>query len=100
MLFMSTSTKYHFNLPLQENGNENKMELLHEPLILNLNVEQDFSYYKKIYDNAIIVDTIYAQLKELLKNRNPKIKFSDQEYARCIQEHLKNTSIEKYGVWV
>jgi hypothetical protein len=53
-----------------------------QPVILDINLSQDFDYFKSICENAIICDKVFDQLKELIKKRNPKVKFSADEYAQ------------------
>lgn len=87
------------DLPLQ-NCTEESHELIYKPCVLNINHAPDFIYFKSICENAIIVDKIYQQLQELMKKRNPKNKFSAEEYAKRIDEHLNGASIDKYGLWI
>ncbi len=47
-----------------------------------------------------IVDTIYSQLRELIKSRNPQKTLDEIEYDQLISTHLNNTPINNYGVWV
>ncbi len=49
---------------------------------------------------VMVYDEIYSQLKELIKSRNPKKRFTDSEYDAEITKHLKGKKIEEYGVWV
>lgn len=47
-----------------------------------------------------IYDEIEAQLRELIKSRNPTIKIKADEYPELIRKHLDGRDISKYGVWV
>ncbi|MET3113672.1 molybdopterin/thiamine biosynthesis adenylyltransferase/nitroreductase [Pedobacter sp. CG_S7] len=47
-----------------------------------------------------VFDTIYNQLKDLLKGLNPKKVFEDNELDAAIKNHLKGVDSNLYGVWV
>ncbi len=97
---MSFNTRNQLHLPSQKNYACNGKELCCEPVILDVNLSQDFDYFKSICETAIICDKVIDQLKELIKKRNPKVKFSEEEYAQIVHQHLNGVSIEKYGLWI
>ena len=45
-------------------------------------------------------DTIWAQLKELVKSKKPSVTLSLDEIEADIKAHLDGTLMETYGVWV
>lgn len=47
-----------------------------------------------------IFDTIYSQLSELVKIKNPQRRLNQEEIANLIEIHLGNVELKKYGVWV
>jgi hypothetical protein len=47
-----------------------------------------------------IIDEINGQLKELIQLRSPNKIFTNQELEKKVQKHIKDTPIEKYGIWV
>jgi molybdopterin/thiamine biosynthesis adenylyltransferase len=50
--------------------------------------------------NLHVFDTIYSQLKDLVKGLNPKVIFNDVTIEEAITKHLNGTDLEEYGVWV
>src|SRR5689334_12715605 len=96
---MLTTSTHHLRYS-PENHATNRRELIYKPLILDINNEFDFSYFKSLHKAAVIIDNVYNQLKELIKSRNPKNKLSEEQYGKCIGEYLKDGPIDKHGVWV
>src|SRR5690606_9428644 len=47
-----------------------------------------------------VFDTIESQLKELIKTSQPSKTFKDSELNVPVKEHLGDTSMDEYGVWV
>ncbi|KAA6438975.1 Rv1355c family protein [Dyadobacter flavalbus] len=45
-------------------------------------------------------DSVYEQLKELIKIRNPQSRLAENDYKEIIDFHLNNCSMEQYGTWV
>ncbi|MEP7141805.1 MAG: Rv1355c family protein [Ferruginibacter sp.] len=97
---MSIKEPNPYCLHLQQGLTVTAEESTYKPVILNINRRSDFKYFNIISKTAIISDTIYGQLKELLKKRNPKSRFSEEEYAWLIRDYLNGISIKKYGLWV
>lgn len=60
--------------------------------------------YKKFCENLpvsmMVVDEIEAQLKGLIKSRNPSKKFTDEDWQTILPEFLGATLLDDYGVWV
>lgn len=54
----------------------------------------------KINPTIVILDEIKGQLEELLKLKKPNLKFTPDELNKEIENHIKNTPIQEYGVWV
>jgi len=48
---------------------------------------------------SFVQDKINAQLKELIKLRNPAVKIGSEEYGGLIEKHLAGRNIDDYGVW-
>ena len=47
-----------------------------------------------------IYDQIYGQLQELIKSKNPKIKFDEASLQEEISKHIGDIPLDEYGVWV
>lgn len=45
-------------------------------------------------------DSIYEQLRELMKHRHPDVKLTEERYRELIDIHLDGRSQEEYGAWV
>ena len=62
--------------------------------------EQLFVQLIKSSDSIAVIDEIESQLNELIKLKNPKIKFTDEELKKKVAEHVNGTELHQYGVWV
>ena len=73
-----------------------------KPQFFELSNISDRQSFEQLLDrgNIFIHDEIYGQLKALLKSRNPRRKFTDEEYDAIIKEHAGEGPLEEYGVWV
>lgn len=76
---------------------------IYKPTFFRLTNEQDSAalnelLVKKTYIK--VYDTMWAQLKELVKTTNPKLSFTHQQIEDAIQSHLDGVPMEQYGVWV
>lgn len=47
-----------------------------------------------------IHDRIHAQLRELLKSLNPRVRFSEPDLEDAIVKHLKGRELKEYGCWI
>lgn len=73
------------------------------PIILRPSRDSDRRMLKKIRSGRsgiICVDTIHAQLGDLVETRNPSKKLTDEEIDRLVEEHLAGRSIDEHGAWV
>ena len=73
------------------------------PIIYRLNLESDKKAFETLLEevsNVLIFDEINSQLTELIKLRNPKLKFDLLQVNGLIEKHLGGIPIEEYGVWV
>ena len=50
--------------------------------------------------NITVFDELLGQLEELVKSKNPKIKFTKNELTEAAKKHIGKTLFEEYGVWV
>ena len=76
---------------------------IYKPQFYRLNNENDITDLRRLIDLKSIIsvyDTLYDQLKELLKGRNPSVPLSDDDYPALIEKHLNGCTLEAYGVWV
>ncbi|MBL7901105.1 MAG: Rv1355c family protein [Bacteroidia bacterium] len=48
----------------------------------------------------ILHDTIKDQIAELIKYRNPSVKFTNEALARHVLDYIGSKPLEEYGVWV
>ncbi|MCC6279951.1 MAG: Rv1355c family protein [Saprospiraceae bacterium] len=78
------------------------MDAVYKPIILDLNDESDALQYQEYCKNerVVVLDTIYVQLKELVKLRNPKITLTEPVYDQLIAGLLNGVPIERYGKWI
>ncbi|HMG13920.1 MAG TPA: Rv1355c family protein [Saprospiraceae bacterium] len=73
-----------------------------KPLFFRIqNLEDKTRFLKLLETPGIIVsDTLFGQVKELIKIKNPTKKFNDEEYSAEVLKHIFPVSIQEYGVWV
>lgn len=78
------------------------LDQIYTPIFYRLNSNEDTTEFKKLLlrNDVILQDTIYNQLQELIKCLNPSKKIEDKAYEKLIEEHLNETKLYKYGVWV
>ena len=88
---------------MQEIGIIEKLESTYKPILLRMNNTKD----KQIYDSLISAgaisyfqDKLFDQLKELVKGRNPSVRFTENEFEEHVKLHLNNQDLTEYGVWV
>ncbi len=62
--------------------------------------KEKYMTYKNKDSGVLVFDTIYSQLRELLKTKNPERLLDEGMIAGLLQAHLEGQSIEEYGVWV
>lgn len=72
------------------------------PEFFRLQRETDREKFESLLssDDIYLHDELYDQLKELLKCRNPRRPLSAEDYQQLIAEHIGNTDMFEYGVWV
>lgn len=75
---------------------------IYNPVFFRLKIEDDKKKFNSLIEstNVFLYDEIHSQLRELIKSRNPRAKFTTAEYQKLIDEHLHGCSYEEYGVWV
>ena len=74
-----------------------------KPIFFDLNIQdQNIELTSLLATNPSIqrLDEIDGQLTELIKLRNPKKKLTSDELIKNIAEHVGNTPIAEYGIWV
>ncbi len=66
----------------------------------NNNERKELDFLIASNTNIRISNTIYAQLKELVKTRKPWLRMTPADIDKEIELHIKDTSLNDYGVWV
>lgn len=61
---------------------------------------QSLAELLSIRPGIIVIDDIQSQLKELIKSLFPAKKIKADEYSLLIEQHLKGTPLDEYGIWV
>ncbi|WP_051664322.1 Rv1355c family protein [Dyadobacter crusticola] len=87
---------------LEENISE-KSEALFQPIFYRLINSDDRNRLELLLaqkPDILVFDTIYNQLFELAKIKNPAVKLTQEQSDALIQEHLGGTTLHEYGVWV
>lgn len=76
---------------------------VYQPVFFRLKNENDkeqFLSLLKSHSHLTIYDTIFAQLKELIRSRYPFLNLTDDDLEKRVTDYLKEESLEEYGVWV
>lgn len=78
------------------------MDQTYKPVFLRIKKSADKKKYLKLVrqQNTVIYDTIYDQVKELVKTRNPSKKLEGKALKEAIEKHFGKTKPQDYGVWV
>src|SRR5690606_21152628 len=80
------------------------MSTVYRPQLFRRQNEQDVELMDRLLSeipNIERIDTIYSQLGELMKIRNPSIKLNQQERDRLIKGHIQSDKgLDHYGVWI
>ena len=78
-------------------------EAAHRPEILRFGESGGSSLldvFLRSVDSVEVFDTIDAQLRDLVKTRNPATRLSPDEIERAVAAHLNGRDRRFYGVWV
>lgn len=74
-----------------------------KPLFFDLNIANDEQAFIQLIETSasiLVVNEIKSQLEELIKLRNPQVKFTEEELAKAINKHLDGVELYQYGIWV
>ena len=89
---------------LKHLSTQNKVtDFLYDPLFFRLSNADDKLRLNTLLDEnpyITVYDELIGQLEELVKSRNPKIRFTKESLTKAAIVHLGNTPSEDYGVWV
>lgn len=75
----------------------------YEPVLFRLSREDDQQALEKLLkeqDDIWVHDTLYAQLKELIKIKHPDELLDEKQIADLIHTHTHGIPLDNYGVWV
>ena len=81
---------------------DESLDLVYRPVLLRLSDTSDKQTYDSLVaEKAVKVapDTIYAQLKELIRSRNASVQLHESDYSKLIAAHLDGQNLSDYGVW-
>ncbi|MFV0607028.1 MAG: ThiF family adenylyltransferase [Niabella sp.] len=83
-------------------NNEKQFSTDYSPLFLNLHQATDNEHFNQIIkdNNPTVYNTITEQLVELLRVKNPGIRFSPEEVKLKTDEILGGVPLNNYGNWV
>lgn len=83
-------------------SNTRASDNVYTPTFLDLTIENDSLAFAEILSTpgVHVYDTIYDQLKELIKMRDPSITYSQDMIANEITTHLSGTPQVEHGLWV
>lgn len=74
----------------------------YKPLFFRIYNDAELIEFNKVlnYSGLVVFDFISDQLKELIKVKNPSVKYADIELQAEITKHVKPLTLITYGVWV
>ncbi len=79
-----------------------EMNQVYKPVFFKMSVAEEKQAFEALIANpqVMVHDTMWAQLKELVKSLQPSKTLSIEEIEREILVQLNGTPMEEYGVWV
>jgi ThiF family protein len=92
-----------FNIKKILNNSKSINKVIYQPIFYDLKIlkdKDDFVKLLKSNESIKIIDEIESQLNELIKLRNPKIKFTDLELKNEVTNYLNGIELYNYGLWV
>jgi len=81
---------------------EKDLQFVFKPVLYRLSMSEDKDAFLLLLDTPglKITDSLFVQVKELMKFNHPTLKLNDQEQEIAAIEYLKPYKQEEYGVWV
>lgn len=73
------------------------------PVFYRLRNNNDKAAFEKLLANnttILVYDELISQVEEFVKSSHPKKVFTPQQLHQLALEHIGNTPVEEYGVWV
>ncbi|GIV32599.1 MAG: hypothetical protein KatS3mg031_0134 [Chitinophagales bacterium] len=79
-----------------------ELRMIYKPLFYRLSDARDAERFEELLDTPglRVSDELNGQLRELIKLKNPTIRFSPDELNRAAREYLQGRPSSAYGVWV
>lgn len=87
------------NLSLHAKSIEN----VYAPLFFRLSIKEDEDRLNSLLNNnshITVCDELIGQLEELVKSKNPKVKYTKESLNEAAVKYLGKIEPEQYGVWV
>ena len=81
---------------------QTQANLVFQPLFYRLQNEKDRQHFDELLTSPgiILVDQIWEQLRELMKFKNPSVRFSTNELESETKKYLGDKNLEEFGVWI
>lgn len=81
---------------------EKDLQSVFKPVFYRLSMSKDRDAFLLLLDKPgiKITDSLFVQVKELMKFNHPALKLNNEEQEIAAKEHLKPYQLEEYGVWV
>lgn len=76
---------------------------IYKPNIYRLSDKESAANFKELLASGQITsayDSIYEQLKELMKNRHPVSRPTEAQYKALIDEYMDGRTVDEYGAWI
>jgi ThiF family len=76
---------------------------IYTPLFYRLSSVEDKVAFSKLLNNStnvLVYDELIGQIEELIKSKNPKVRFTIDSLRAAAIEYLADVKHEEYGVWV
>lgn len=73
------------------------------PLFYRLSIAEEKAAFATLLNsspNIIVYDELIGQVEELVKSKNPKVRYTKDSLHEAAIEHLADVNHEEYGVWV
>lgn len=76
---------------------------LYQPFFYRLAKEEDGKALAQLLQSKPYIkvfDTIWSQLRELIKTKQPNITLTDSAYSAAIEQYTNGVDLKQFGVWV
>jgi len=81
---------------------QKQLNEIFKPVFYRINKPEEKQEFNTLLSlpGIMVSDYIFDQLRELVKIKNPSVKFSSEELDRATKNYISEKNLDEYGVWV